>query len=199
MEIQALGANTVRINTKKTSILANDSVTGKTFLKDGDIQLFSNRTEDKLDKKVRLFISTAGEYEVADALIVGIPAFPYKEDADHKFSSTIFKIVSDDTSLVIIGDVSPELSDSQIEDIGHADAVVISVGGDSTTLDASQALKIIKKIDPFIVIPVNYEGDLDQITKTLGLETLESTSKYKLKPANFVEGQATKLVLLEKS
>lgn len=199
MEIQALGGNTVRINTKKTSILANDSVTSKSFLKDGDIQLFSNRTEDKSDKKVRLFIATAGEYEVADALIVGIPAFPYKEESDHKLSSTIFKIVSDDTSVVIIGDISPELTDSQIEDIGHADAVVISVGGGGATLDASQALKMIKKIDPFIVIPVNYEGAIDQITKTLGLETLESTSKYKLKSANFVEGQATKLVLLENS
>jgi len=199
MEIQALGANTVKINTKKTSILANDSVTGKSFLKDGDIELFSNRTEDKLDKKVRLFIATAGEYEVADALIVGIPAFPYKEESDHKLSSTIFKIVSDDTSVVIIGDVSPELTDSQIEDIGHADVVVISVGGNEKTLDASQALKMIKKIDPFIVIPVNYDGGLDQITKTLGLETLESTSKYKLRSTNFVEGQSTKVVLLENS
>lgn len=199
MEIQGLGANTIRVNTKKTSILANDSIVSKSFLKDGDILLFSNKTEDKLDKKVRLFISTAGEYEVADALIVGIPTFPYKEASDHKLSSTIFKIVSDDTSLVIIGDISPELTDSQIEDIGHADALVISVGGNGTTLDPTQALKMIKKIDPFIVIPVNYDGSSDQIANSLGLETLETTSKYKLRAANFVEGQATKLVLLENS
>jgi L-ascorbate metabolism protein UlaG (beta-lactamase superfamily) len=199
MEIQTLGANTVRINTKKTSILANDSNTGKSFLKDGDILLFSNKNQDNQDKKVRLFIATAGEYEVADVLIVGIPAFPYKEDPDHKLSSTIFKLVSDDTSLVIVGDISPELTDSQVEDIGHADALIIPVGGNGKTLDATQALKIIKKIDPFVVIPINYEEGIDQITKTLGLETLDTTNKYKLKATNFVEGQATKLILLEKS
>ena len=199
MEIQSFGANTVRINTKKTSILANDSKTGKSLQKEGDILLFSNKTEDKQDKKVRLFIASAGEYEVADVLIVGIPTFPYKEDSEHKLSSTIFKLISDDTSLVIVGDVSPELTDSQIEDIGHTDALIISVGGDGTTLDATQALKMIKKIDPYIVIPINYGGDIDQISKTLGLETLDSTNKYKLKASNFVEGQSTKLVLLENS
>ena len=199
MEIQTLGTNTVRINTKKTSILANDSVNLKSSIKDGDIVLFSNATEDNFEKKARIFIATAGEYEVADVLIVGIPAFPYKEDADHKLSSTIYKLVSDDASIVIVGDISSELTDSQIEDIGHVDALIIPVGGNNLTLDATQALKMIKKIDPFVVIPVNYGSDLDQISKTLGLETLETTSKYKLKASNFIEGQSTKLVILEKS
>ena len=52
MEIQALGTNTVRINTKKTSILANDSVNLKSSIKDGDIVLFSNATEDNFEKKL---------------------------------------------------------------------------------------------------------------------------------------------------
>ena len=207
MEIQALGANTVRISTKKTSILVNDSIEGKTYLKDEDIALFSNRTENKSDKKIRLFIATAGEYEVADVLIIGIPAFPYKSDSENKFSSTIYKLISDDTSIVVVGDISPDLTDSQIEDIGHADVLVISTGGNELTLDATQALRVIKKIDPFIVIPVHYDDgvtkypskqdSLDEITKVLGLETLETTGKYKLKESNFIEGQATKLVVLE--
>ena len=108
-------------------------------------------------------------------------------------------MVSDDASIVIVGDISSELTDSQIEDIGHVDALIIPVGGNNLTLDATQALKMIKKIDPFVVIPVNYGSDLDQISKTLGLETLETTSKYKLKASNFIEGQSTKLVILEKS
>jgi len=199
MELQALGANTVKISTKKTAILVNDSSSDKSFIKDGDIVLFSNKTKDSGNKKSRLFISTGGEYEVADVLIVGIPAFPYVEESDHKLSSTIYKLVSDDTSLVIAGDISPELTDSQIEDIGHTDVLILSVGGNGKAPDAAQALKIIKKVDPYIVIPVNYNNDLEEIIKILGLETLETTAKYKLKSTNFVEGQSTKLVILEKS
>ena len=210
MEIQALGANTVRINTKKTTIVANDSAAaGKSNIKDGDIVIFSNRTEKSIDKKVRLFISSAGEYEVADVLIVGIPAFPYKEDSDHKLSSTIFKLSSDDTSIAIVGDISPELTDSQIEELGHVDALIVPVGGHGLTLDSSQALKMIKKIDPFIVIPVHYDDGissysaeqdkLEDAMKTIGLEVVEKTNKYKVKASNFIEGQATKLVILENS
>ena len=46
MEIQSLGANTIKINTKKTSIIANDLTTGKSHTKDGDIVLFSNKTKN---------------------------------------------------------------------------------------------------------------------------------------------------------
>jgi len=210
MEIQTLGANIIRINTKKTSIIVNDSAsTGKSHLKDGDIVLFSNKMENKLEKKTRLFVSSAGEYEVADVLIVGIPAFPYIENSDKKLSSTIFKLVSDDTSLAIIGDISPDLTDSQIEELGHVDALIIPVGGNGITLDSAQALKVIKKVDPFVVIPVHYDDGsteypvqqdtLEQITKVLGLEAVENTNKYKLKASNFIEGQATKIVVLEKA
>ena len=210
MEIQALGANTVRVTTKKTSILINDSISdAKSNLKDDEIVIFSNKTEKKLNKKARLFISSAGEYEVADVLIVGIPTFPYKEDSSKKLSSTIFKLISDDASLAVIGDVSPELTDSQIEDLGHVDALVIPVGGNGVTLDATQALKIIKKINPFVVIPVHYEDGLsiysatqdniEQVSKVLGLEIIEASNKFKLKSSDFIEGQATKLVVLKRA
>jgi hypothetical protein len=42
------------------------------------------------------------------------------------------------------------------------------------------------------------QDDLEQITKALGLEVIDTTNKYKLKASNFIEGQATKLVVLEK-
>ena len=210
MEIQVLGGNTVRISTKKTSIIVNDSTaTGKSNLKDDEIALFSDKTDNKFEKKIRLFVCSAGEYEVADVLIIGIPAFPYKEDSPKKLNSTIFKLISDDTSLAVVGDISPDLTDSQIEDLGHVDALIIAVGGNSLTLDALEALKVIKKIDPFVVIPVHYndgttqypskQDDLEQITKVIGLEIAETINKYKLKSSNFIEGQATKLVVLEKT
>ncbi|HEY5268282.1 MAG TPA: MBL fold metallo-hydrolase [Candidatus Saccharimonadales bacterium] len=209
MEIQAFGANTIRINTKKTSIIINDAISGGSYLKDGDLVLFSNKTENKSEKKVRLFISSAGEYEIADVLIIGIPAFPYLEDSEQKLSSTIFKLISDDTSIAVIGDISPDLTDSQIEELGHVDALIVPAGGNGITLDSAQALKLIKKIDPFVVLPVHYDDGttqysshqdtLEQITKVLGLEVVESTAKYKLKASNFIEGQATKLVVLEKA
>jgi hypothetical protein len=209
MEIQALGSNTIKVSTKKTSIIVNDdpATLGKTQIKDGDIAVFSNRMLEDLEKKTRLFISSAGEYEVADVLIAGIPAFSFKEEPDQKLSSTIFKLTSDDVNIAIIGDISPELTDSQIEELGHVDALIIPVGGNGLTLDSAQTLKIIKKVDPFVVIPVHYDDgvtkyaskqdNLDDVVKVLGLEIVEKTNKYKLKASNFIEGQAIKLVVLE--
>jgi hypothetical protein len=209
MELQLLSGNTVRINTKKTSIIVNDdSLDNKSSIKDDDIVISTNAAINNSDKKVRLFISSAGEYEVADVLIVGVPAFPYKEDDNKKLTSTIYKFVSDDTTLVVIGDIAPELSDSQVEALGQVDALIIPVGGNGLTLDSTQALKMIKKIDPFVVLPIHYDGStkysveqdsLENINRVLGLEISETTSKYKLKSTNFIEGQATKMVVLEKN
>lgn len=209
MEIQALGSSTVKVSTKKTSITINDDplVLGKSHVKDGDISVYSNKTSNNADKKTRLFISSAGEYEVADVLITGIPAFPFKEDSDHKLSSTIYKLTSDDASIAVIGNISSELTDSQVEELGHIDALIVPIGGNDATLNSTQALKIIKKIDPFVVIPVHYEDGvtkygykqdtLGEAIKIFGLEIVEKTNKYKLKSSNFIEGQAIKLVVLE--
>ena len=197
MEIQSLGGNVVRINTKKTSIIVNDqSNNDKSNIKDGDIVIFSQKINADSDKKVKLIISSAGEYEVADVLVIGLPAFPYKEDGQKKLSSTVYKLVSDDTTVAIIGNVSADLTDEQIEGLGHIDALVVPVGGHDETLDATKALRIIKKIDPFVVIPVHYndgvtkygyeQDSLDDAIKIIGLEVSETTNKFKwLRVAKF--------------
>ncbi|HUC95867.1 MAG TPA: MBL fold metallo-hydrolase [Candidatus Saccharimonadia bacterium] len=211
MEVQSYGANTIRINTKKTTIIVDDSADmhgGKSYVKDGDIVIYTTRNDIKSDKKERLLINSAGEYEVADVLIIGVPAFPYKDDEKlNKLTNTVYKLVSDDTSLAIMGNASSELSDSQLEALGEVDALIIPVGGNSYTLDASQALKVIKKIDPFIVIPTHYDDGvtkhkviqdkIEDVVKALGLEIIETTNKLKLKGSSFSEGQNTGLVILE--
>jgi len=208
MELQYFGANCIRISTKKANIII-DGVIGensKSMVKSGDIVLFTSRGERKIEPGVKLVINQPGEYEVADTSILGIPARAFGAETK-TFSNTIFKVENEEVKLAIIGNVHPELTDSQLELLGEVDVIVIPVGNNETTLSGANALSIIKHIEPYLVIPTHFadqktkygnpQSTLEEALKDLGMEVSESVSKIKLKSANFNEGDATKLIVLE--
>ena len=90
--------------------------------------------------------------------------------------------------------------------MGEVDVVIIPVGNHETTLSGSDALSIIKNIEPFVVIPTHYadskikydtpQATLAEALKELAMEPSETVPKIKFKAANFIEGDAVKLVVL---
>lgn len=208
MELQYFGANCIRITTKKANIIIDDVVgdNPKSPAKSGDIVLSTDGSNGKVDQDVKLVINQPGEYEVADTSILGIPARAYGGEAK-SLNNTIFKIENEDVKLAVIGNIHPGLTDSQLELLGEVDVVVIPVGNNETTLSASNALTIIKNIEPYVVIPTyfadqktKYEkpvSTLGDALKDLGMEVNETVPKIKLKSANFVEGDTIKLIVLE--
>jgi L-ascorbate metabolism protein UlaG (beta-lactamase superfamily) len=208
MEIQYHGANSIRITTKKANIII-DGIVGtdsKSFIKNGDTVLFTDSVERKINNEIKLVIDKPGEYEVADVSILGIPARAYKED-DKTLNNTIYKIENEEIKLAVIGNVHPGLSDSQMELLGEVDVVVIPVGNHEVTLSGSDALTIIKNIEPYLVIPTHFsdnktkyetpQATLAEALKELAMEPVETVAKIKLKASNFNEGDAVKLLVLE--
>lgn len=128
-------------------------------------------------------------------------------DEEGQNSATIFKIIDDDIKVVVVGNVFPELSDDQLESIGMVDVLVIPVGGNGYTLDGVGALKLIRKIEPKVVIPTHFEEKglsfavpqqpLSEAIKALAMEPKETVSKYKAKPLELTDN--TQLIILEKS
>src|SRR5205823_14803322 len=120
-----------------------------------------------------------GEYEVAGVVIHGIAARSHM-DEEGKQSAVIYTIEADDTKLAIIGHIYPELSEAQLEQIGLVDLAVVPVGGNGYTLDGVGALKVIKQIEPKVVIPTHYndpaihyevpQAELSAAVKNLGME-----------------------------
>jgi L-ascorbate metabolism protein UlaG (beta-lactamase superfamily) len=127
-------------------------------------------------------------------------------DEEGKHTAVIYTVEADDTKVAIIGHIYPELSESQLEQIGLVDVAIVPVGGNGYTLDGVGALKVIKQIEPKVVIPTHYsdkairyevaQTELADAVKSLGMEVHETTAKYKIKPAELSD--TSRLVILER-
>jgi L-ascorbate metabolism protein UlaG (beta-lactamase superfamily) len=208
MEIQFFGANCVRLSTKKAHITVDDNLAElgkKAVTKKDDIALFT-AAHGEPASEVKLLIDQPGEYEVSDISVQGIMARSHLDEAK-QHSATIFKVVAEDIRIVITGHIYPDLSDKQLEQLGRVDVLVIPVGGNGYTLDGIGALKMIREIEPKIIIPTHYQDNdlafpvpqtpLEDAVKALAMEPFETVGKLKLKPADLSD--ATKLIILEKN
>lgn len=207
MELQYFGANCLRLSTKKASITVDDNLADlglRAATKDGDITLFTGaHGEPAAD--ARLVIDLPGEYEVSDISITGIPARAHIDEAG-SYNATIYKLVVDDMRIVFLGHIYPELNEEQLEAIGTNDILVLPVGGNGYTLDATGALKMIKDIEPKVVIPTHYadkainypvpQAELDDALKNMSMEAQQRVAKIKLKAADLTD--ITQLVVLER-
>lgn len=212
MDLQFYGANCVKITTKKTTIVIDDNLAElgqKAVARAGDVMLFSG-VHQPVTIDARLVIDQPGEYEVSDISIRGISARSHMDDPDVKpagGSATIFKLSYDDVEVVIMGHVYPELTDAQLESIGTVDVLVVPVGGNGYTLDPVGALKLIKKIEPKLVIPTHYadkgiayevpQQELDNALKELSMEPKDTVEKLRLKSADLVS-DVTQLIVLKR-
>lgn len=205
MEIQYYGANCVRVSTKKANIVVDD--TEAKVAKNGDIALYTGSGHQKPKADVKIAIEQPGEYEVSDTSIQGVAARAHMDEPDTR-AATMFKIIGEDIRLVVVGHVYPELSDEQLEALGTVDILIIPVGGHGYTLDAVGALKLIKKIEPKIIIPTHYadksvkyevpQAELADALKELSMEPKETVPKLKLKSSDLFAGESNQLVVLER-
>jgi L-ascorbate metabolism protein UlaG (beta-lactamase superfamily) len=205
MDLQFHGANCVSVAYKGARLVIDDNLSElgvKTFVKADDVALF---TGSHGLVSARLSFDGPGEYEVSDVSIVGIAARAHLDEPG-KLNATMFKLVAGDVSLLFIGHIYPELNDKQLEAIGMIDAMVVPVGGNGYTVDPVGALKLIKEIEPKIVIPSHYSDEelnypvpqqnLSEALKEMAMEPKETVSKLKVKPAELTD--VTQLILLEK-
>jgi hypothetical protein len=207
VELSYYGANCVRLAAKKAQIVIDDNLAKlglKTVTKPSDICLRTNK-EFPQHPEAQFTAEMPGEYEVAGVVIHGIAARAHM-DAEGTHNAVIYTIQADDTKAVVLGHIYPELSEDQLEQIGIVDIAIVPVGGNGYTLDAVGALKVIKQIEPKVVIPTHYsdkairyevpQTELADAVKNLGMEVAETAGKYKIKSAELSD--STKLVILER-
>lgn len=208
MEFEYYGANCVKITTKKASIVFDDNLAKlglKSIIKSKDIALYTSREFEKNDE-AQFVIQSPGEYEVSNVSIQGTRARAHMDADENDRSATMYRLVIDDVRIGFVGHIFPDLSDEQLEAFGMIDVLFVPVGGSGYTLDGIGALKIVKKIEPKIVIPTHYadksisyevpQAELDEAVKALGLEISETVDSLKLKGADFGEGM--RLIVLNK-
>ena len=196
------------MNTKRASIIVDDNLADlgqKSVTRNGEIALFTGPHGDSSPKtEEKIVIDQPGEYEVADTSIHGIAARSHIDESGK--NSTLFKIVDDDIRVVVTGHIYPELSDEQLEEIGIVDVLIVPVGGNGYTLDGVGALKLIRKIDPKVVIPTHFDEKgfdfpvpqqpLSEALKALAMEPKETLPKFKVKLSELTD--STQLIILDK-
>ncbi len=206
MELTYYGANCVRLAAKKAQIVVDDNLKAlglKDVTKPTDISLRTSQSFAEHEAAFRA--EMPGEYEVSGVVIRGIAARAHM-DEEGKHSATIYTIQADDTKVVVLGHIFPELTEDQLESIGIVDVAIVPVGGMGYTLDGIGALNVIKQIEPKVVIPTHYsdkaisyevpQAALADAVKSLGMEVSETLGKYKIKPSELSD--STKLIVLER-
>lgn len=207
MEIQYFGANCVRISTKKASVLLDDNLDKlglKSQAKKDDIVLQTHAGLPEA-KDAKIVINSPGEFEVSNISIQGVAARSHMDEKGQK-SAIMFKLNVNDIRIVVTGHIFSDLNDEQLEALGTVDLLVVPVGNSGYTLDAIGASKVIRKIEPKIVIPthyadkeINYEVSqqpLEDAIKDLPFEIKERVDKLKLKTNDLPE--ITELIVLER-
>lgn len=193
-EVEYKGANNVIFTTKMVKI-AFDPALSLVGLRDTlgvqDVEILSEDRFAASNVTPRLLFSGPGEYEVGDVSLKGVAAWRHIDTETDVKKSTIYRLVIGGVRVVIIGNVAPKLSESQLEEIGVVDVVVIPVGGGGYTLDATSAAHMVRQLEPKVVIPVHYadgalhyevpQDDLSVFVSEMGVETVDAGPKWKVK------------------
>lgn len=101
-------------------------------------------------------IDSPGEYEKNGVFVQGIDSFHDDVEGKERGHNTIFVIEAEDMRFCHLGDFGQkQLTDEQMDKIGHVDILMIPVGG-TFTISSSEAAKVIGQIEPKMVIPMHY-------------------------------------------
>lgn len=208
MEFKYYGGNCLKIQTKNAAVVIDDNLAKlakKNITKPTDIFVITSKDLPNDDLQAEFQVNIPGEYEIRNVSIKGIAARAHM-DTDENKSAVIYKLIIEDIKIGVIGHIHPDLSDYQLEALGMVDVLIIPIGGGGYTLDGVGALKLIKKIEPHIVIPTHFadkelkyevpQADLDSVRKTFSMEPAEELDELKIKGREFAEG--TRLVILKR-
>jgi L-ascorbate metabolism protein UlaG (beta-lactamase superfamily) len=192
-DIEYKGGNTIIITTKKVTLVVDPklSIVGqKDILAKDAVEIATEERFAVNGQDARLVIEGPGEYGVADFDIKGIPAQRHLDSESQPLLSTIYRIEIGDIRIGILGNIYEKLNEDQLEEIGVIDILIIPVGGNGYTLDATGAANLVRKIDSKVVIPVHYadktlkyevpQAALSEFVTELGAP-VETVSKYKVK------------------
>ena len=143
-----------------------------------------------------------GEYEIGGVFITAVPAFADDSKGEVRGQNTIFTF--DYTGLIVchLGYLGHVPTQSQVEDLGSVDILLVPVGG-SGSLTSTQASEVISLFEPSVVIPMLYMipesqlklGSLGRFLKEMGTEKVESLDVFKVAKSNLAD--ETQVVILE--
>jgi len=138
-----------------------------------------------------LLITNPGEYERKGISVRGIISYHDNTQGSERGYNTIYVIRAEEMTICHLGDLGQQvLSDTQVEEIGDVDVLLVPVGG-VYTIDHKEAVHVISQIEPKIIVPMHY--------KVPGLSVeLESVEKF-IKEAGLSAERVEKIKIAKKT
>lgn len=213
MEIKYLAHSSFLVKTKDAKLVMDPfdpSFVGLKFAKqEADIVTISHEHKDHshrgLIEGTPLILTWPGQFEKKGIRVWGYRSYHDKVEGKERGEVILYKFESEGISLLHCGDLGVIPSDALLDEIGDVDVLMVPVGG-KYALNADEAMQLIKKIEPSIVIPMHYgreglaiEGlaPLDEFLKKMGIATIEAVDKLVIKKEDFAADQAMKVVVMK--
>lgn len=210
MEIKYLGHSAFLIKTKTAKIVTDpydSEMVGIKFPKtEADVVTISHSHKDHNQYKNvsgingvdPLVIDMPGEFEKLGVRIFGFQSFHDKTQGSERGENILYKFESEGISVLHCGDLGLIPEESFLESIGEIDILMVPVGG-VYTIDSDEAVSLVKKIEPKIVIPMHYGSDklapVSEFTKKFGLDNPVPLPKLVYKKEEIE--QEMKVIVLE--
>jgi L-ascorbate metabolism protein UlaG (beta-lactamase superfamily) len=163
---------------------------------EADIVTISHQHEDHNQVKMvdgnPLVIDWPGQYEKKGMRIFGYRSFHDNKEGGERGENILYKI-EDDLSVLHCGDIGVVPDEKFLDEIGDVDILMVPVGG-VYTIDAGQAITLIKRVEPAIVIPMHYRygalkelAGVEEFLKKIGAEKIEPVNKLTVKKEDLEE------------
>jgi L-ascorbate metabolism protein UlaG (beta-lactamase superfamily) len=148
-------------------------------------------------------LKNSGEIEINNIFVKAIETFHDNQEGTELGKNNIFVIDSEGIRLVHMGDFGErKMKDDLIEKLGSVDILLIPAGN-TKIMTTNEAIDIIKKIEPKIVIPMHYQTQgsknneevIKKFIKEIGIE-VETMEKLNIKKANLSDDEDTQMQLI---
>lgn len=168
MDIKYLGHSSFYVKSKDSRLVTDpfDSAIGIKFSKtEADVVTVSHHHSDHDASELvtapggaaPLVIDMPGEFERLGFRIFGYQSYHDAEKGARRGENILYKIEKEDLSILHCGDLGIVPDDSFLDAIGEVDILMVPVGG-FYTIDADQAVELVKKVEPSIVVPMHYNS-----------------------------------------
>lgn len=218
MEIKYLGHASFLIKTKNAKLVTDPfspEAVGLKFPKtEANVITISHQHKDHNETKNivgingvdPLVIDMPGEFEKLGVRIFGFKSFHDKKNGAERGENILYKFEAENVSVLHCGDLGFVPDDSFIDTLGEVDILMVPVGG-FYTIDADEAVQLVKKIEPSIIIPMHYNREklsqkiygqltgVNEFTKKFGVENIAPIPKLVYKKEEIE--QEMKVVVLE--
>lgn len=199
MEITYYGANCVLLTTKPLKVLI-DPVSGEYGPNpkvSADVTLFTQQPQQEVAASAGTTITFPGEYEMKSVSIEGVAARLHTEESAEKLEGVIYCLSYNGIRMVVCGNIHPELSEEQIEQLDGVDVLVVPVGGRGLTLDKEAAASLVRQFNPGAVVPVHFnddqieypmpQADVSEFLHEMGVSELEPQDSFKVSARDTAE------------